>query len=407
MSLSRRRLVAASAAAWALPGVMLQGCANAPALPPVPAELVDVAEVPGFHGIRAFGDGTGRQEMDLWGSGGPSGFTHHDAMAGRGPLRVLAISGGGSNGAFGAGVLAGWSATGQRPEFDIVTGVSVGALAAPYAFLGPDFDAQMSRLFTGLSSDSIVKSRPRLLALFSDALASSQPLRELIAQHFDVGMMRAVAREHLRGRRLFVGTTHVYAGRQVTWDLGAIASTGKPEALALIHQILLASASVPILLPPVYLEVEARGRRFHEMHMDGSLTRQLFVWAPGFDGAMVMQAHRHRGRPEFYVIRNGRAKSEYMVMPPHVAALGEHAMYLMSQSQGVADLYVVYTQAQRANAQFRAAWIGDAFEATWDQWYDPRYVQALFDHGRARAASGEVWRAVPPGFEGVAPGTSP
>ncbi|MGE4049559.1 MAG: patatin-like phospholipase family protein [Piscinibacter sp.] len=407
MSPSRRRLMVASAASCALPVVMLQGCANAPALPPIPAELVDVAEVPGFRGIRAFGDGSGRKEMDLWGTGGPSGFTSHDAMAGKGPLRVLAISGGGSNGAFGAGVLAGWSETGQRPEFDIVTGVSVGALAAPYAFLGPGFDAQMSQLFTGLSSENIVKPRPRLLALFNDALASSQPLRELIAQHFDAGMMRAVAREHLRGRRLFVGTTHVYASRQVTWDLGAIASTGKPEALALIHQILLASASVPILLPPVYLEVEAGGRRFHEMHMDGSLTRQLFVWSPAFDWAKVMQAHRHRGRPEFYAIRNGRAKSEYMVMPPNVAALGEHAMYLMSQSQGVADLYVVYTQAQRAGAQFRAAWIGDDFEASWDQWYDPRYVQSLFAHGRTRAASGEVWRSAPPGFEAGAPGATP
>jgi hypothetical protein len=376
-------------------------------LPPIPSDLVDIAQVPGFHGVRAFGDGTARGAADLWGTGGLSGFTSHDAVAGKGPLRVLAISGGGSNGAFGAGVLAGWSEAGNRPEFDIVTGVSAGALAAPFAFLGTAFDPQMDRLFTGLSSDSIMKTRPRVLAIFSDALASPEPMRALIDRHFDDDMMRAVAREHARGRRLFVGTTHVYAGRLVTWDIGAIASTGKPEAMDLIHKVLLSSASVPILLPPVYIEVEARGRRFHEMHMDGSMTRQLFVSAPGLDWAKVMQAHRHHGRPEFYAIRNGRAMSEYMVMPPRVAALGEHAMYLMSQSQGVADLYVVYTQAQRANAQFRAAWIGDDFEAPWDQWYDPRYVQSLFAHGRARAASGEVWRSVPPGFDAGAHAATP
>jgi len=321
-------------------------------------------------------------------------------VAGRGPLRVLAISGGGSNGAFAAGVLSGWSETGTRPEFDIVTGVSAGALAAPFAFLGPARDRAMVELFTGLSSEGIMKSRPRLLALFSDSLASPEPLRALIGRQFDETMMRAVAHEHRRGRRLFVGTTHVYAGRLVTWDIGAIAASGQPDALALIHQVLLATASVPILLPPVYFEVEAQGRRYHEMHMDGSMTRQLFVSAPGLDWKRVMRAHHHPGVPEFYAIRSGRATSEYMVMPPRVTALGEHAMYLLSQSQGLADLYVLYVQAQRAGARYRAAWIGDDFDAPWHQWYDPQYVRALFEHGRTRAAAGRVWAEAPPGLDG-------
>jgi predicted acylesterase/phospholipase RssA len=248
-----------------------------------------------------------------------------------------------------------------------------------------------------------MKERPRLLALFSDSLASAEPLRALIDRHFDARLMQAVAAEHRRGRRLFVGTTHVYAGRLVTWDLGAIAASGQANALDLIQRLLLASAAVPIMLPPVYIEVEANGQRYHEMHVDGTMTRQVFVSAPGLDWTTVMREHRHHGAPEFYVIRNGRATSEYMVMPPQLVALGEHALHLLAQSQGVADLYVIYVQAQRARAVYRAAWIDDAFEAPWDQWYDPKYMQALFAYGHVQAVRGGVWRSLPPGIGGEPP----
>jgi hypothetical protein len=399
----RRSFCLAATATAVLPVTLLPGCASPPPWPPIPAALVDAAKVPGLPQVRQFGDAPGHDGADLWGVGSDSPFRSTDAVAAGGPLRVLAISGGGSNGAFAAGVLAGWSEAGTRPEFDIVTGVSAGALAAPYAFLGPRFDAQLRELFTGLSSRDIMKERPRLLALFSDSLASAEPLRALIERHFDARLMQAVAAEHRRGRRLFVGTTHVYAGRLVTWDLGAIAASGQANALDLIQRLLLASAAVPIMLPPVYIEVEANGQRYHEMHVDGTMTRQVFVSAPGLDWTTVMREHRHHGAPEFYVIRNGRATSEYMVMPPQLVALGEHALHLLAQSQGVADLYVIYVQAQRAKATFRAAWIGDEFEAPWDQWYDPKYMQALFAYGHVQALRGGVWRSLPPGIGGEPP----
>jgi hypothetical protein len=378
---------------------MLLGCAARPPLPPIPAELVEAARLPGYGPVRQFGDAPGHDGADLWGVGKGSRFSAHDASARGAPLRVLAISGGGSNGAFAAGVLTGWTEARTRPEFDIVTGVSAGALAAPYAFLGPRFDDRLRKLFTGLSSADLMKQRPRVLALFSDALASAEPLQALIAQHFDQAMLEAVATEHRRGRRLFVGTTHVYAGRLVTWDLGAIAASGNPDALDLIRRVLLASAAVPIMLPPVYIEVEAGGRRYSEMHVDGSMTRQVFVSATALDWKAVMHEHGHRGAPEFYVIRNGRATSEYMVMEPQIVGLGEHALHLLAQSQGVADLFVIYVQAQRAGATYRAAWIGDEFLAPWDQWYDPKYVEALFAHGHRLAVDGRVWRTQPPGLD--------
>jgi hypothetical protein len=395
--MDRRSFCAAMAAAGS--AAVLPGCTSRSVLPPIPPELADEARVPGLPQARQWGDAHGQGGADLWGVGPDSTFEPTDDIAGSGPLRVLAISGGGANGTFAAGVLAGWSEAGTRPEFHIVTGVSAGALVAPFALLGRAHDDRLRELLTRTAAGDIVEPRPRWLALFGDSLASSAPLQRLIAAAVDLPMMQALAAEHRRGRRLFVGTTHVYAGRLMSWNIGAIAASGRSGALDLIRRVLLASAAVPILLPPVTIEVEAGGRRYAEMHADGGITRQVFISPPGIDWKAVMREHHHRGRPEFHVIRNGRATSEYMVMAPRLAALGEHALHLMAQSQGVGDLYVIYVQAQRAGATFRAAWIGDDFDAPWEQWYDPVYVRALFDYGRSGAASGRIWRRHPPGLE--------
>jgi predicted acylesterase/phospholipase RssA len=203
---------------------------------------------------------------------------------------VLAISGGGANGSFAAGLLTGWTRAGTRPPFHVVTGVSAGALAAPFALLGSKYDPVLIDVFTRLSSADLVSRKNRVLAFFGDSLASARPLQALIERHFDDALMQAIAAEHRAGRRLFVATTHIYAGRQMIWDIGAIAERGGPDALALIRRVLLASASVPILLPPVFLEVEANGSRYDEMHVDGGITRQVFAGPPALDWASLGRA---------------------------------------------------------------------------------------------------------------------
>lgn len=374
----------------------LVACAEKSALPPIPAALVDAAQVPGFAGVRQWGEPSGANDT------GPStnrpGAVSAPAATSRNALNVLAISGGGANGSFAAGFLTGWTRSGTRPQFHIVTGVSVGALAAPFAFLGPEHDAVLHELFTRLSGRDIINVRPRVFAIFGDALASSQPLQGLIARYFDAALMRAVAAEHRKGRRLYVASTHLYAGRQTIWDIGAIAVSGRPEALALIQRVLLASAAVPILLPPVYFEVEAEGRRYSEMHVDGGITRQAFIGPPDFDWSAAARALGTSGQTDFWVIRNGRALAEYMVMPPEVVGLGEHAMHQLTQSLGVGDLYVIYLRAEREGAQFHGAWIGNDFSMPAAEWFDPAYVRALFDYGSALARSGRAWNALPPGL---------
>jgi hypothetical protein len=385
-------LLLLAAAAW------VASCAEVPSSPPVPRGEVEAAQVPGYGAIRHWGDlplpPRGHERAQAGAAAPPSA-----GGAAKRRLTVLAISGGGSNGAFAAGLLTGLTQAGRRPDFDIVSGVSVGALAAPFAFLGPAYDGKLRELFAALGKSDTVARRPVVLAPFADALASAAPLEALIAKEIDEPLVRAIAAEHRKGRRLFVATTHVYAGRQVIWDIGAIAASGRPDALDLIRRVLQASCSVPIVLPPVYFEVEAGGRRYSEMHVDGALTRQVFVAPPDFDwdaAARERGADRHA---DFYVILNGRAKSEYMVMPPRASALGEHAMHQLAQSLGIGDLYLIYVRAEHDGARFHAAWIGDDFDAPWGSWFDPGYIEALFAYGRAQATRGPAWRSLPPGLD--------
>ncbi|MFZ2650449.1 MAG: patatin-like phospholipase family protein [Burkholderiaceae bacterium] len=372
----------------------LVACADKARPPPIPAELLDAAQVPGFSAVRQWGEPAAPADPAR-----NHGLASRPAAGTNGPLIVLALSGGASNGTFGAGLLAGWSETGTRPRFHVVTGVSIGALAAPFAFLGSPYDGVLRKLFTGVAGQDVITPRPRLIALFSDSMASSGPLQALIEEHFNARLMKDIAAEHRAGRRLYVGTSHIYAGRQMVWDIGAIADSGRDDALPLIHRVLLASAAVPILLPPVFFEVEAGGQRYNEMHVDGGIMRQVFIAPPGLDWDAAARTHRTDGRIDFYVVRNGRVRSEYMVMQPKLLGLGEHAMAQTSQSLGIGDLHTIYLRAQRDGASFHAAWIDDSFTAPWTDWYDPAYASALFEHGRAQMLNAKAWHSMPPGIE--------
>ncbi len=199
------------------------------------------------------------------------------AQARHEPVTFLALSSGGSDGAFGAGFLKGLSESHQRPNFTIVSGVSTGALMAPFAFLGPQYDATLQDLYTSGFASSLVSDASVLNGLVGNALVDSDKLGRFIARYIDKGVLDAVAAEHQRGRRLLIVTTNLDQQRSVIWDMGAIASAGTPQALALFRQVLAASASVPALFPPRLIEVESGGRSFQEMHVDGAAIRQIYV----------------------------------------------------------------------------------------------------------------------------------
>jgi len=175
-------------------------------------------------------------------------------------LELLALSGGGENGAFGAGLLCGWTASGTRPEFNMVTGVSTGALIAPFAFLGSGYDEQLRAVFTGLTPDELLKSRPYTAALFDDGMIDNAPLFLTISRHINEAMLAEIAAAYDKGRLLFISTTDLDAQLPVMWNIGAIAKSGHPRALDTVRRIMLASAAIPGAFPPTMFDVTLDGR---------------------------------------------------------------------------------------------------------------------------------------------------
>ncbi|MFC7476460.1 patatin-like phospholipase family protein [Dankookia sp. GCM10030260] len=371
----------------------LAGCANVLRQDAPPAEATVGLPVLGVPNARFWPDGPPdalRREADLM-------LARQGAGTGRAlpPAHFLALSGGGDNGAYGAGLLAGWTATGTRPRFDVVTGISAGALIAPFAFLGPDYDPALREVFTQQAPpDLILLRRIPFAVLFNDSLADTSPLTRLIQRHADAAMLAAIAREYARGRLLLIGTTNLDLQRPVVWNIGAIAASGHPDALALFQKILLASASIPGAFPPVLVDVEHDGRGFQEMHVDGGAATQVFFYPPSLTlrGA-AGQPPRQR---TIWVIRNGRIDIEAASVNRGLFSIARRSIATLLHFSGVGDISRIYLTAQRDEVGFRLSFIGSNFAAERREPFDQRFMQALFDYAEAKARSGTAWVDVPP-----------
>ena len=313
------------------------------------------------------------------------------AMRAGKPLTVLALSGGGAGGAFGAGAVAGLTRTGMRPEFDVVTGVSAGALVAPYAFLGPSWDAQLLDAFTGVAGENLLQSRG-LGVIFGSSVYSGRPLRQLVDAYVTDEMIRAVARESAKGRLLLVATTDVASGESVVWDLGAIAKNGGSSARALICDVLVASASVPGMFPPVIIRVAEDGRNDDQAHVDGAATVPFFV-----PPALLQTAGKVRGtgRTAVFVIVDGSLSGG-----AQTTRLTARAILSRSIRVGLDHLLMTTLQLTAATAQLEGADLEysslpadyplpDAFD------FSARTRGPLFHYAYQCAESGRLWTALP------------
>jgi hypothetical protein len=313
------------------------------------------------------------------------------------PESLLAISGGGDNGAFGAGVLVGWSESGTRPSFKIVTGISTGALIAPLAFIGREYDPLLADMYTTIDQTDIFEKRPLLEGLVSDALADTRPLQSLIAKYVDAHLVERIAEEYRRGRALVIITTDLDAGVPVIWNIGAIAESGRPEAIGLIRKILLASASVPGLFPPVMFDTMVDGVAYQEMHVDGGASMQTFLYPAVLQVRRIANGGGSRSRTA-YVIRNGRLTPGWDEVARSTPAIASRAVATLTTNSGVGDLYRIYALAKRDGIRLQLAYIGDDFEQPHTAEFDRQYMKKLFEYGRARAQAGYPWRNAPPGF---------
>ena len=313
------------------------------------------------------------------------------------PVQFLAISGGGDDGAFAAGVLCGWTASGSRPKFRVVTGVSAGALIAPFAFLGPAYDDVLRKVATSLRPGAVFRPRSRVAGLISDGMASSEPLRRLVERYVTPELLAEIAREYASGRALQIATTDLDAGRQVTWNMGAIAASSAPGALQLFRSIMVASTSIPGAVSPVMIDVEVAGKRYQEMHVDGGVIAQLFA----YPSHAVVELEKAAGKPlnraiHLYVIRNGRLDPKWSPTPRRTLNVGGRAISALVQAEGVADVHRIFRTARQDRADFNLAYIGTDFQSGPHEMFDAAYLQSLFDYGYSHARDGSLWRTAPP-----------
>lgn len=363
-------------------GLALQGCATIQREPFTEAQQVE-ATIPGIPAARFWADAP-----DAARKMSPSLTGTH------GERTMLALSGGSDNGAYGAGLLNGWSQSGKRPEFTIVTGVSTGALIAPLAFLGPDQDATLKRIFTTVSSKDIYRGRFPLTIPVSPSVARTKPLARLIASVMSNDLIDRIGQEHVRGRRLFVGTANLDAQRMVIWNMGTIASSDAPGRYLLFRQVLLASSAIPAFFTPVMIESEFGGRTIREMHVDGSTTAQMLTLP---DDEITESRPATGPKPlHIYLIVNNKLNGEFALVNPRTIPIASRSISLNLRSAMVGTVGLSYLYAKARGIDFNMSFIDRDFPGEDHDLFDNAYMRGLYDYGLKTGQGGDFWKKRPP-----------
>jgi hypothetical protein len=335
---------------------------------PFTVEESDAAVVLGMPNIRAWGDSETEFARMLPQATGP----------------WLAISGGGADGAFGAGLLNGWSQAGTRPEFAVVTGVSIGSLIAPFAFLGSKYDEELHKNFTTISAAEIFEDR-----ITRDSLFDYWPLKRVIADRVTPKLLADIAAEHKRGRRLLVATTSLDTGRRAVWNMGAIAERGDEAALKLFRDILLASCSIPGFFSPVAIEVEANGKKLQEMHGDGTLTAPFFV----VPDAMIAPGSKERlPFNQLYVLVNSKLAPDFKLPDRSIPEVLGRSIDVALTSALRAEIMLINVGAGRHGVGLHVAHVDSAFNVPSRGPFDGRYMRALYDFGVEQGKNGSAFQ---------------
>jgi predicted patatin/cPLA2 family phospholipase len=383
---------------------VVSGCAATLPREAVPQSLSEAAEVRGLQDVRFWGDEKS-PALDRSLSSRVNQIISSNRFAHLQPgaqvdVSYLALSGGGGDGAFGAGLLVGWTESGKRPSFAIVTGVSTGALMAPFAFLGPAYDRQLKEMYTTVSTKNVVTAQVFSGVLGGDSLGDSSPLAVRIGHYVDDAFLASIAAEYDKGRRLYVATTNLDAQRPVIWDMGAIAKAGTPEALNLFRSVLLASASIPGAFPPVRISVQAGTANYEEMHVDGGTTAQVFF----LPMAAVLENYSRskikiRAKRHLYVIRNTKVAPEWEPVKDKTLEIVGRSLSTVIKNQGIGDLYRIYVESKRQKLDFNYGAIPSDFVMASKEPFDLVYMNALFKIGYELGQNGYQWEKAPPGLD--------
>ncbi len=376
----------------------LLGCSSLERKSAVPAQALSKAQIAGLPSVRylistqAGVDALVNDVIQLETSRGRNAFT--------GDANYLALSGGGDDGAFGAGLLVGWSKQGSRPNFNLVTGISTGALIAPFAYLGKEYDPVLQQVYTTINPKDVYVQRGILSGIFSDGLADSTPLYQLISRYVDANFLKKIAYEYsTNGRWLLIGTTNIDAGLPVIWNMGGIAGIGTPEALELFRRIMLASASIPGAFSPVMFDFLVDSQAFQEMHVDGGASTQVFLYPSSAVSKANELRIKRRNNRQAYIIRNSRLDPRWSETERRTLSVAGRAITQLIQTQGIGDLYRIYNTTQNDKVGFNLAYIGSDFNEPHKEEFDTQYMNALFQYGYNHAVKGYPWSKYPPGFK--------
>ena len=399
------RVLARNAFLIAAVALLNYGCLSSPhRLNAVPHELTAKAEIPGMSGVRFVGGGDMTEFFNLSVEGTRLEQEYRASQGLKGPpppVSFLAISGGGDNGAFTAGLLNGWTQQGTRPEFKLVTGISTGALIAPFAFLGPKYDATLKEVYTTISPKDVISQRNVFAGVFGDAMADNAPLWKLTRKTVTADLLKAIAAEYAKGRFLLVATADIDARRPIIWNMGKIASYGTAKALDLFISVMIASASIPGGLPPVMIDVDVDGKHYQEMHVDGGTMAQVFAYpAPITAKGLTAETGFSRERT-LYIIRNARLDPDWAEVERSTMSIAGRAVASLIHTQGLGDLYRIYATAQRDSVDFNLGFIPSTFDEPHPEEFDNTYMRALYDVGYDMALKGFPWQKLPPGFDPV------
>ncbi|MFE1601724.1 patatin-like phospholipase family protein [Methylobacterium sp. ID0610] len=370
----------------ALVAAPIAACSSIPRTPYTAAEAA-IATVPGQA-----------PSIRYWADAPASAFASvsEAATSQKEPFTYLALSGGGGDGAYGAGVLNGWTDSGRRPAFTLVSGVSTGALIAPFAFLGPAYDPTLREIYTSGIASTLVQSPSPLNLLLGDGLFGDQRLRDLVGRYISPEILAQIAEEHRKGRRLLVVTTNLDSQRAMIWDMGAIAASGQPNAMELFRDVLTASASVPAVFPAMLIEAQAGNRAFQELHVDGAVATPVFTLPESFLGQDRHFASR-RGRPNIFVIINGRIEPSFDVVENRTLAIASRTLSTVGRARSRATLASTAAFAHRNGIGFNLTYIDRRIpEVAAQQGFDTAYMRRLFDDGYDKARSGALWQTALP-----------
>jgi hypothetical protein len=378
--------------------LLLSACSSLQRKAAVPPQQMGQAQIAGLSSVRYMV--ASQSSIDQMAADIQAGFEVRSEKTLNSAANYLSLSGGGDDGAYGAGLLIGWSDRGDRPQFNLVTGISTGALIAPFAFMGKEYDPVLRQVYTQLGPQDIFVERGLISGILSDGLSDATPLFQVISKYVDQDFLKKVANEYTtKNRWLLIGTSNLDAGVPVVWNMGKIASIGTPEALELFRKIMLASASIPGAFSPVMFDFEVSGQSFQEMHVDGGAMTQVFLYPSALSQRAQEMKLKLQKQRNAYIIRNARLDPEWRETQRGTLSIVQRAISSLIQTQGVGDLYRIYHTTQLDGVGFNLAFIGPDFKFPHKMDFDTAYMQALFEYGYQQGLGGKEWQKFPPGYK--------